>query len=796
MLRSRLCGIVSILLLNCSLAPAAGENWELFLNFDQAGSFVSDGEFIVALAGRSIVRFHKTDGSAAITSIADGLPLLFGRLRQAPNGDIWCPAINSPLARYDGTRWQAADIPDKGEPIEGSVVGMTFDRSGSLWVLGERKAGKVSFVAVWRNSAWEVFDSDDVLPAAQFSDLAVAGDGSVWLVGKEREQFRRGVVARILNGDWELFGTEDGLPIVRDVSALDNLHIDRSGNVWVGGGNTGLGMFNGNRWQSWLDHLSGAPSSVRRILSDADGNVWLLGWKDIRRWDGSQWSTFNKADGLVLGSSINEMVFADDGTLWAATDRGLHSFQSGNWRYYSEADGFPTGNCHNVLFENGEILVIVDGLVERIRDQARTRFTVEDTPFGNIFTKLTADEQGNIWALHRNHINAAAHDGVTSGIGKFDGRNWQLHSRNSGIEYDSLLSDAIFDQSGRLWASALGGINLFDGESWQDFTISDTYGSRREYLNLAMDESGTLWVSSFLWVPEAALLQPAVHRFDGNEWISYSDEVGITSQVGKIAIDQSGNVWVLAHQERTETDPNYFGGLLKFDGNDWTTFDLLDERAPARKFSQDILVDTDGSLILIVSSVVAPSAAYRFDGQSWTQLRTTDGGEIFAHAVFRDRLGSILFAGADYGIAAFDGSALKRVGLPSWVSRLTAGNVVQGSDGSFWFADGVGLILLQGFVTEVEQSSDLKSDLELSLFPNPAAQASITLTCNKLAPNETLRVSIFNVLGVEVVRVFEGIPASTALELQIPTTGLQAGKYWVKLVNAHREYMKELVIIK
>jgi ligand-binding sensor domain-containing protein len=93
------------------------------------------------------------------------------------------------------------------------------------------------------------------------------------------------------------------------------------------------------------------PNYVLAIAIDRDGAKWFGTWgAGVSRFDGKQWKTFTKADGLG-GNYIHALGVDYDGVLWAGTDGGASWYRDGRWRTYTTRDGLLDNNVFSMAFD-------------------------------------------------------------------------------------------------------------------------------------------------------------------------------------------------------------------------------------------------------------------------------------------------------------------------------------------------------------------------------------------------------------------------------------------------------------
>ena len=66
------------------------------------------------------------------------------------------------------------------------------------------------------------------------------------------------------------------------------------------------------------------------MAEDSTGNMWFGVGDGVRVYDGTAWTAYSKADGL-LGASVTALCTTRDGIVYAGTGLGISRFENGTW---------------------------------------------------------------------------------------------------------------------------------------------------------------------------------------------------------------------------------------------------------------------------------------------------------------------------------------------------------------------------------------------------------------------------------------------------------------------------------
>ena len=91
----------------------------------------------------------------------------------------------------------------------------------------------------------------------------------------------------------------------------------------------------------WTQEHGLPQDTIRAIAQTTDGYLWLGTDEGLARFDGYDFTIFNKANGDLPSNSITALAAAGDGSLWIGTSNGLTCIATGRFRTYTTKDGLP-----------------------------------------------------------------------------------------------------------------------------------------------------------------------------------------------------------------------------------------------------------------------------------------------------------------------------------------------------------------------------------------------------------------------------------------------------------------------
>lgn len=186
----------------------------------------------------------------------------------------------------------------------GTVYCFARDAKGRLW------AGSIDGAAYYNGHDWVTVRMPEASTSQYIRSILASEDGSVWFGTQD------GGLWRLLDGRWEHFQTQQGLPSNHVFCVAETQ--DPQGRLvrWVGTQDGGIAALADGRWRAW-GPAEGLPQ----------GTVWRV--REIHEPGGAR-------------------------RIWAATEKGICILEKERWRLMGPKDGFPAGDVNDVLTVTGE----------------------------------------------------------------------------------------------------------------------------------------------------------------------------------------------------------------------------------------------------------------------------------------------------------------------------------------------------------------------------------------------------------------------------------------------------------
>jgi signal transduction histidine kinase/ligand-binding sensor domain-containing protein len=472
---------------------------------------------------------HENPYFARIWQAEDGLPenRVVGVV-QSSDGFLWV-ATQTGLVRFDGVRFQRADLAGSPGKIAGTMRILMLDRMGRIWLAKEE--GDTLFC--FDGAQVRILTADQGLPKTETqSSMAVDGKGGLWIT------YSMGKVIRYnQDGKVDAFTDKDGLPS----SGICWLAADRDGTLWFAKGSH-VGVFRNGRFNV----LENFDSSEVRIAAARSGGIWICAGQQILKFEeGVETVELGKIipDMASSRSSYDPSVLLEDreGAVWVGTA------SAGLYRCDSKA-------IVQVKVSNPAILSLAEdreanlwvgtrggGLNQVHRRMISMIKSSSGLPFEGV-QSVCQDATGARWAVGDNGV-----------LARSQGTNWTIQSLSNG-SVQPYVTCAAADTNGSVWiGTRAGGLYHWADGQFKDLSLQASL-REKSLRSLLVMSNGDLWIGAnspdVLYRLRGEKLQsfdlPPGHRFiramaedaTGNFWAGASDGL-LVRVTGDALVDET-----------------------------------------------------------------------------------------------------------------------------------------------------------------------------------------------------------------------------------------------------------------
>ena len=435
--------------------------------------------------------------------------------------------------------------------------------------------------------------------------------------------------------------------------------------------------------------------TIKAIVQTADGYLWLGTDEGLARFDGYEFTTFDKSDGDLPSNSITALAATADGGLWIGTASGLTEYRDKRFRTFTTRDGLPDDAITGLYADHGDALWIVAGVgLSRLENGRFTNYA--PGPLTSV-RAVVEDRKQQLWVAGLSGVGRLSATGFTLAIdgaqlaGRFvtcmaagtDGTVWvgssggvmalspdgALRSYRTAEGLPDPLVRALWcDRYGYIWAGTNRGVARFNGHR---FTVALAETGVVSVRSIAGDREGNLWVGD----------NSGLSRLRDDVFTIYGRSEGWPSAAPTTAFqDRAGRVWVGFHES----------GLMLASGGERRVFTARDGLPDNDIFS--ISETRSGDLLIGARN----GLAVMHDG-AFRVYRPADRLNRFnVYDALEDNAGRIWLATAA-GLARSDGDRFAIVQPADPVLNASMVTLCLGRDGALWAGTfGQGLWRIRG----------------------------------------------------------------------------------------------------
>ena len=175
----------------------------------------------------------------------------------------------------------------------------------------------------------DVWTTSNGLPHDSVRAIAQTADGYLWFATPDG-------LARFDGVNFSVF-SDANTPLFKATS-ISSLLAAADGSLWIGTVNNGLGRYRGGSFERIGGSLRLPSDSVRALLVDSGGVLWVGADKGLARFDrGRGTSVFTGG----WEANVHALLEYPAGTVWVGANNGLHRFENGGERVFTTKDGLP-----------------------------------------------------------------------------------------------------------------------------------------------------------------------------------------------------------------------------------------------------------------------------------------------------------------------------------------------------------------------------------------------------------------------------------------------------------------------
>lgn len=325
--------------------------------------------------------------------------------------------------------------------------------------------------------------------------------------------------------------------------------------------------------ERWTTQNGLPQNSASDIVQTKDGYLWFATQEGLARFDGVQFTTFDRANTDALPDSwILRLIQDSTGALWIRVQGsapGMTRYENGRFTLYTTANGLPSNAVTSGTADRvGGIWFGTLGGLSYFKDGKFTNYFIKDgLPSDTVFA-VGVDSRNNAWISTRRGLARIANDKIetltgTKGftdttfgrIREFsnifeskDGTIWMLtprsllaHRNGASTMYTAKhglksanVNDVHQDSRGNIWFATQNGLSVFKDGRFASYQVS-TDPDENTILEIREDAEGSVWLST----------GKGIKRYSDGKFESFKQEDGLSdNSVQRLFIDREGSIWM------------------------------------------------------------------------------------------------------------------------------------------------------------------------------------------------------------------------------------------------------------
>ncbi|MBU2280134.1 MAG: diguanylate cyclase [Gammaproteobacteria bacterium] len=535
----------------------------------------------------------------------------------------------------------------------------------------------------------ESWTTRDGLPHNTINSIVQSKDGYLWFATWEG-------AARYDGRTFTVYGRSEltGLPD----SGVRVFHLDRNGDVLMGGSRGGMAMVQNDHWQS----LPAVGTLINDLMRDANDRLWIAteGGGLLLQQPNGETQHFGAADGLAP-TVIYRLLEDSQGKIWLATQQGLYWFDptlsKPVFHLAGPEQGMPLTSIF-ALAKDGDGVLLVGTEQGPFKQQGAQFVSLAPELDGVAVSVIMLDQQQQLWfgtvnqglmrlsalgleqltvadGLPNNRVLSLWQDreksiwiGTNGGVLRLRDAPFTNLTADKGLS-DNYVRTVLEHSDGSVWIGTSGGLDRY--VKGQLVPVTSRHGhSMTSILSLAEGPDGDVWVGSYS--------HGLIRLRDGKVMSIIDRTLGLTSnEVRAILPMADGSVWV-----------GTSGGLSHLVEGKVREYHVSD--GLPGEFVSALILQPNGKLWVGTGSGVAVLAGDRFQSLPLNKLDSAD----YVFGFYQPPHSADLWLATDRGLVFYD-AAKDKMHLVSKASGLPFDrifSIVAEEEQYFWLSSNRGIL--------------------------------------------------------------------------------------------------------
>ena len=271
-------------------------------------------------------------------------------------------------------------------------------------------------------------------------------------------------------------------------------------------------------------------NSINELVQTPDGYLWMGTQEGLARFDGVQFTIFDKHNTPQIKNNFISALFVDhEGSLWIGTfDGGLITYKNNTFVGTIKFKILENSYIRSIFEDNanGIWIAIRERGVMRIDSASHQTFDTSNGLIDNQARNFCQDSKGRVWIA------------TEKGISIYDKGKLQSFTMKEGLLY-SVVNSITRGLNNTMWLATNRGIqnvpeDFTDRKSFKTYNVQDGLPDNITF-NVQVDSDGTVWAGTRGGV--ARLSNGKISSFTVADGLSYE-------HVDALLIDFEKNIWI------------------------------------------------------------------------------------------------------------------------------------------------------------------------------------------------------------------------------------------------------------
>ena len=470
---------------------------------------------------------------------------------------------------------------------------------------------------------------------------------------------------------------------------------DQSGFLWIAT-RTGINRFDGNQFWTYGKEQGLSHNLARDLLSTKSGALWASSELGLARFNGERFQT---VEGWPENTAARAISEASDGTIWVATyGAGLLQVQTGTSpkiiQHINEQNGLPNNRVRSILVDNkGHIWAGMSNNIIRIKSGV-----IETIPWQTKSSEIRTFYQ---------HSDDSIWVGTRHGVVKYNGEAFVPMFLGPDLSQQT-INTIMRDKQDNIWLGTrdFGVYKLDKNSNYQHFDMTD--GLPDNSVNsIFQDNEDNMWFGTY---------GGGLARLSTSKVLNWKAQSNLSNpNVYSIADDKLGCIWFgtngsgvsrlcddqMKHFSRDDGLPHnkVLATVIDKDGSPWFgTLQGLSHYVDGKFINYDQAEGMSGSINYHIIQTAdgnlwigTNNGLDRYDGEKFTQFNTTHGlPNNRINRILESSNGGLWIASA-HGLTFYKNNSFTNYSISDGLPANFINDFYEDDTGGLWIATNNGL---------------------------------------------------------------------------------------------------------